>query len=435
MDTTKSNARTAGLLYLLLVLVAPLRLVYIPNTLFVGGDIAATVANITASPVLFQAGMLADLFCGTLEVFLALALYRLFQHVDRRQAITMVVLGLMPVPLYFVNVLTDVAVSHLLHGASPLAGFSQAQVMSLVGLAMRVHDAGINALQIFWGAWLFPLALLVMRSGFLPRFVGVAAGQRGGVPRAQPRRPRGAALECGRVAAGVAGATRRGGVHRVPADRRRARRVGNGPAACRPGSGGMSAPRGARRAVPAASTAGERDGRLASALVLAPWLGAAIAIVQLAWEASHGGIVSHHLLARADLPAVSNLWGLATLPALGWLAAHFVRRRSANSEPAVRRAVVAFVCALILGGSLAAAFSLGLEDISGGLFVAAMLAGLVAPTYRAEYLFGFVIGMTWVVGPVLPVIAGTLAATVAVLAHFVLRPAALALYRKLRAVA
>lgn len=173
MDTTRSNARTAGLLYLLLVLVAPLRLVYIPNTLFVGGDIAATVANITASPVLFQLGMLADLFCGTLEVFLALALYRLFQHVDRRHAIMMVVLGLMPVPLYFVNVLTDVAVSHLLHGSSPLAGFSETQVMSLVGLAMRVHDAGINALQIFWGAWLFPLALLVMRSDFLPRFVGI----------------------------------------------------------------------------------------------------------------------------------------------------------------------------------------------------------------------------------------------------------------------
>lgn len=173
MDTTRSNARTAGVLYLLLVLVAPLRLVYIPNTLFVGGDIAATVANITANPALFQLGMLADLFCGTLEVFLALALYRLFKDVDHRQAIMMAVLGLMPVPLYFVNVLSDVAVSHLLHRAAPLPGFSETQVMSLVGLAMRVHDAGINALQIFWGAWLFPLALLVMRSSFLPRLVGI----------------------------------------------------------------------------------------------------------------------------------------------------------------------------------------------------------------------------------------------------------------------
>ena len=195
----------------------------------------------------------------------------------------------------------------------------------------------------------------------------------------------------------------------------------------------MIAPRGVTRVVPAASSPGERDRRYARLLVLAPLLGAAVAIVQLVWEASHGGIQSHHLLARADLPAVSNLWGLATLPALGWLAAHFVRRRSDSSEQAVFRAVAGFFCALILGGALAAAFKLGLEEVSAGLFLAAILSGFVVPTYRAEYLFGFVIGMTWVVGPVLPVIAGTFVATVSVLAHFVLRPAAVALYRKLRA--
>ncbi len=192
----------------------------------------------------------------------------------------------------------------------------------------------------------------------------------------------------------------------------------------------MIASRGAGRAVPATSPAG--DPRYARLLVLAPLLGAVVAIVQLAWEASHGGIQSHHLLARADLPAVSNLWGLATLPALGWLAAHFVRRRSAGSPHALGRAVAAFVCALILGGALSAAFSLGMEDASAGLFLLAILAGLVAPTYRAEYLFGFVLGMTWVVGPVLPVIAGTLATTVSLLTHFVLRPALVRLYRKLR---
>lgn len=195
----------------------------------------------------------------------------------------------------------------------------------------------------------------------------------------------------------------------------------------------MSARRGVASAVPAASSGGA--GRYAKLLVLAPLLGAAVMIVQLAWEASHGGIQSHHLLARADLPAVSNLWGLATLPALGWLAAHFVRRRSARSDRALGRAVAAFFCALILGGALSAAFSLGLEDVSAGLFLTTILAGLVVPTYRAEYLFGFVIGMAWVVGPVLPVIAGTFAAMVLVLAHFVLRPAAVALYRKLRAAA
>ncbi|UXI68933.1 DUF4386 domain-containing protein [Tahibacter amnicola] len=169
MDTIKRNARTAALLYLLLVLVAPIRLVYVPSQLFVSGDMATTAANIMAHPGLFRLGILTDLFCATLEVFLTLALFRLFKDVDRRSAVLMAVLGLMPVPLYFVNVFNDVAVAHLLLGASP-AGFTAEQVMSLVRLAMTLHDAGINMLQIFWGAWLFPLAALAAKSRLVPRF-------------------------------------------------------------------------------------------------------------------------------------------------------------------------------------------------------------------------------------------------------------------------
>ncbi len=172
--------------------------------------------------------------------------------------------------------------------------------------------------------------------------------------------------------------------------------------------------------------------RRASLPLAAPLLGLALAIVQLAWESTHGGIQSHHLLARADLPSVSNVWGLVVLPALGWLVAHFVRRRSKRSPRAVRNAVIAFSCALMLGCTLSASFRLGLDDLSAGLFLTAIFAGLVAPTYRAEYLFGFVTGMTWVFGPVLPTIAATLAAMVSVLAHFALRPATAAVYRRVR---
>lgn len=173
MDTIKRDARTAGLLYLLLVLVAPIRLVYIPSQLFVSGDMVATAANIVSHAGLFRLGILSDLFCATLEVFLTLALFRLFKDVDRRAAVLMAVLGLMPVPLYFVNVFNDVAVAHFLLGPAPVAGFDAAQVTSLVGLAARLHDAGINMLQIFWGAWLFPLAALALKSRLMPRFIGV----------------------------------------------------------------------------------------------------------------------------------------------------------------------------------------------------------------------------------------------------------------------
>lgn len=172
MQPLSKNARTAGFLYLLLVLVAPIRLIYIPNSLFVSGDAAATVSNIAANQSLFRLGIVTDLFCATLEIFLALALYRLFRHVNSKHAILMVVLGLMPVPLYLFNVLNDAAALMLIQGPDVLQGLTRVQRDSLAMLFLRLHTTQIHVLEIFWSAWLFPLAALVIRSRFVPRFIG-----------------------------------------------------------------------------------------------------------------------------------------------------------------------------------------------------------------------------------------------------------------------
>jgi hypothetical protein len=46
MNSTRNPGRVAGLWYLPLCLLGPLRLMYIPNKLFVTGNAAATVNNI-----------------------------------------------------------------------------------------------------------------------------------------------------------------------------------------------------------------------------------------------------------------------------------------------------------------------------------------------------------------------------------------------------
>ena len=49
--------------------------------------------------------------------------------------------------------------------------------------------------------------------------------------------------------------------------------------------------------------------------------------LHLGWEALHGGIATHHLLQSADLPGLSNAWGLLVLPALAaWAAGRLPRR-------------------------------------------------------------------------------------------------------------
>ncbi|HEX9163005.1 MAG TPA: DUF4386 domain-containing protein [Thermoanaerobaculia bacterium] len=174
MTSTSRNARIAGLLYLLLAIAGPLRLMYIPNKLFVQGNATATAANIAAHETLFRLGIAGDLFCGTILIFLVLALYRLFKGVDQYLAVLVVILGgVLPAAIDFFIVLNDSAALILVRGGDFLSAFDKPQRDALAMLFLRMHGQEILAAEIFWGLWLFPLGILTYKSHFLPRFLGV----------------------------------------------------------------------------------------------------------------------------------------------------------------------------------------------------------------------------------------------------------------------
>jgi Domain of unknown function (DUF4386) len=174
MSLTKNPGRVAGILYLLLVVAAPLRLIYIPSKLFVRDNATATSANIAAHETLFRLGIVSDLFCGVVLIFLVLALYRLFKGVDQKLAVLVVILGgVLPSAIDFFNVLNDAAALTLVRGADFLSAFDKPQRDALAMLFLRLHHEEIVGAEILWGLWLFPLAILTYRSGFLPRFLGV----------------------------------------------------------------------------------------------------------------------------------------------------------------------------------------------------------------------------------------------------------------------
>jgi hypothetical protein len=174
VTSISKNARVAGFFYLALVIAAPVRLMYIPSTLIVRGNATATANNIASHETLFRLGIVSDLFCGIILIFLVLALYRLFEGVDEKQSVLMVLLGgVLPAAIDFFNVLNDAAALTLVRGADFLSVFDKAQRDALAMLFLRLHHQEIVAAEILWGLWLFPLAILVLRSGFFPRFLGV----------------------------------------------------------------------------------------------------------------------------------------------------------------------------------------------------------------------------------------------------------------------
>src|SRR6202040_420241 len=173
MHPTDKAARVAGAVYLSLVLTAPFGLLYVPGKLIVRGNATATANNILTHEMLFRLCIVADLFSSVIFICLGLALYRLLSSVNKMWAVAMVALVLVSATIGFMNVLNNIAALTLFRGADFLAVFDKPQRDALAYLFVRLHSQGILINEIFWGLWLFPFGLLVFRSGFLPRIIGV----------------------------------------------------------------------------------------------------------------------------------------------------------------------------------------------------------------------------------------------------------------------
>jgi hypothetical protein len=174
MRFTKNPGRIAGLLYIVASIVGIFGLLYVPSKLIVDGNAVETARNIAAAETLFRLGIAAHLIGEALFVFVALALYDLFKAVNHRNALCMLTLILVAVPIAFLNELNAIAALSLINGADFLSLFGQPERVALAMLFLNVHGYGFAVAGIFWGLWLFPLGLLAYRSGFLPRILGVA---------------------------------------------------------------------------------------------------------------------------------------------------------------------------------------------------------------------------------------------------------------------
>jgi len=145
-----------------------------------------------------------------------------------------------------------------------------------------------------------------------------------------------------------------------------------------------------------------------------PLAALAFAAAHLFFEHFSGGVRSHNLLNRPDLPAISNWFGLVTLPLLAVILGLRVR-----THPSSRRwagvpvpLLTALLGALIYGGAMAASFSLGATNITLAAFLGLFVCGLVLPVYRVEYILGFVAGMSIIFGGVLPLLVALVVAAV-----------------------
>lgn len=171
---TKTQARKAGLLYVLVALTAPIGLIYVPGRIIETGNATATAEHIRALASLLRLGIASELFHQAVEVFLVLVLYRLMKPVDPPLARQMAVLGFIPIPIVFLNVLNEIAALTVTSGVGYLAVFDKTQLDALAMLFLRLHSQGLQVAAVFWGLWLIPFGVLIIRSRFIPSILGIS---------------------------------------------------------------------------------------------------------------------------------------------------------------------------------------------------------------------------------------------------------------------
>jgi len=165
-------ARMTGVLYLLVVLCGIISEILVKNVVFVPGDMAATVDQITAYGFVFRLGFVVLLARLVFLTLLVLALYKLFGPVNRDVAVVMVVFVLISNAVSMVSLVFEFSAPLLLTSSDYSTLFTTDQWLAQVQFFINMQVQGDTAAQIL-SLWVILLGFLLFKSGYLPKLLGI----------------------------------------------------------------------------------------------------------------------------------------------------------------------------------------------------------------------------------------------------------------------
>src|SRR5947209_7457042 len=165
-------ARTAGVLYLINILLGAFAIGIVPAIVIVS-DPATTFHNIQTHELLYRAGLAGHVVVVLTNVPLAVIFYELFKVVNRRLAL---------LDVFFILVATAIEAAGLVNQFTPLVLLSSghyasalpaAQLHALAYLPLDLSSIDYSVHTAFFAFDITLTAYLVYRSTFLPKAIGV----------------------------------------------------------------------------------------------------------------------------------------------------------------------------------------------------------------------------------------------------------------------
>lgn len=159
----------------------------------------------------------------------------------------------------------------------------------------------------------------------------------------------------------------------------------------------------------------------------------------LLWEHFHDGVSSHHILHQKELPAISNWWSGVLLPILAWILLSRIEKRLSKQSPQThqpnnqnRKILGLFIIGLIFAIFIAVSFTNEYTPILDNVIYLFLLLSLIIPIYYAEFILGFILGMAYTFGAILPTVFILIMAAVGVLSYRFIRPLIIKLTKIMR---
>lgn len=173
LTTSKKTARIAGGLFLLMVLFGLAAEILFRQTIFNVNDASATASNIASNDFLYRFGIVSDMLMSICYLLTALFLYKLLSIVNKNMASAMVVFTTAGSVILLFNILLEIAPLYILNGNEFMTTFSVNQRESLAMLFYNLYQHGYVIGQIFFSLWVLPLGILIYKSEFIPKLLGI----------------------------------------------------------------------------------------------------------------------------------------------------------------------------------------------------------------------------------------------------------------------
>jgi len=169
---SKTYARVAGMLYLIIAVFGAFAIGYVPSVIIANGDAALTSQNLAANLGLFKLGIVGDTVVLLAEVALTAMLYVMFKPVSATLSLIAAWARLAMVVVMAVNLLINIMPVVLLMAATTPDGVAAENLQTVAMFFFEAHALGVFVWQLFFGLHLLALGYMIIMSDLFPKLLG-----------------------------------------------------------------------------------------------------------------------------------------------------------------------------------------------------------------------------------------------------------------------